>query len=507
MSESLYSTDAARNLLGCLLNKPQILFSGKYDIEREDFKPFLVHYRLMAVIENLAKTGANDIDSMMVDQFIQPYEEVVELFSDNSTLDFIDTIKKKINPDNFEVYYNKVKKLSALRDYRDNGFNIDDIFDVTGNAEKEMGKLDKHTLDDIVNYFDSLNTNIKRKYLKKDASKTYVPKSNRMKKMVESFKENPIQGACLQSSYQTTISNGAIRGHLFLRSGNSGSGKTTITVGDMCYLCATELYNSETEEWEINLNRQGGGLHIHTESDTETEVSVIYLAFIADVSRNKITKGLMTEEEEARVMRATEILEESEIFFEYDPKFTIPSIRENIKHYVDEYNIYAVFMDYFQINGVFNIKLIQECKNYIPDHQALLMLSESTKLMAEEFNVFIMSGTQLNDEIKKANFADESCLSASKAIKNKLDFGCINTYLKPKEIKQIEDYIDKKGIGEHLRPNRVCHIYKGRFNSSGYDRIKVFQFVSLGTGRVVDLFCTNENNEILSIDRTVRASN
>lgn len=504
--DKIYSTEAARNLLGALLNKPQVLLSGKYDITREDFKPFLVHYRLMAVIENLVAEGCAEIDSMMVAQFIEPYEEVVELFNDNNTLEFIDTIKSVINPDNIELYLNKVKKLSALRDYRDEGFNIDEFFDVTKDIEKQIGKIDSVKLEDIVNYFDGKNTRVKRKYCKKDASKTYIPNANRTKNMVLSFKENPIQGACLQSPYQTTISNGALRGHFSIRSGNSGSGKTTIAVGDMCWLCATELYNSETGQWEVNTNRQGGGLHIHTESDTETEVSIIYLACIADVERNKITKGLMTQEEEERVMRAAEILEESEIFFEYDPKFTISSIRENIKEYIDSYNIFAVFFDYMQINGIFNTKLIQELKNYIPDHQALLMLSESLKLMAEELDVFIESGTQLNDEIKKVEFADESCLSASKAIKNKLDFGCISTFLKPKERKQIEQYVDKKGF-EHIRPNRVTHIYKARFDSSDYDRIKVFQYVNLGTGRVIDLFCTNERNELINVPRTVKAPN
>lgn len=506
MSNLIYSVEASRNLLGALLNNPQILLTSKYDITREDFKPFLVHYRLMAVIENLVATGASDIDSMMVSQFVEPYEEVVELFNDNNTFEFIDTIKKMINPSNIEVYYNKVKKLSALRDYKDIGFNIDKYFDVTRDAEEQMGKLDIISLEDIVNHFDGLNTRVKRIYNRKDASKSYIPEANRMKNLVQSFKETPMQGACLQSPYQTTISNGALREHLFLRSGNSGSGKTTVTVGDMCELCATELYNSELGKWKKNLNRQGGGLHIHTESNTETEVSVIYLAYIADVNRSKITKGLMNEDEEERVLRAAEILEESQIMFEYDPKFTIPSIRENIKEYTNNYDIFAVFFDYLSINGKFNVELIKESKSHIPDHQALLTLSEELKHMAEEFKVFIESGTQLNDEVKKVEFADETCLSASKAIKNKIDFGCISTYLKPKEVKQIEQYINKKGL-DIIRPNRCVHVYKSRFGDTGYDRIKIFQYVNLGTGRVKDLFCTDENNNLISIARTVKASN
>ncbi|MGL5692213.1 MAG: DnaB-like helicase C-terminal domain-containing protein, partial [Bacteroidales bacterium] len=376
-------------------------------------------------------------------------------------------------------------------------------FNETKDAQEEMTNVDKLTLEEIVNYFDMKNTELRRKYNKKDASVSYVPEANRLKQLIQSFKENPMMGACLQSHYATTISNGASRGHFSLRSGNSGSGKTTITVADMCELCATEIYNSDKGIWEENQNRQGAGLHIHTESNTETEVSVIYLAYISNVDRNKITQGSMTKEEEERVLRATEILEESQIFFEYDPRFTVSSIRENLKEYVDKYDIFVAFFDYLQVNGVFNVKMIQEMKNFIPDHQALLNLSEEIKLMAEQFNIFIMSGTQCNDNIKTADFCDESCLSASKAIKNKIDFGCISTYLKPKEIKQVEEYIEKRGFG-NLRPNRVCHVYKGRFNSTGYEKIKIFQHVFLGTGRVIDLFCTDENNELIKIKKTMK---
>lgn len=500
--DKLYSLDASRNLLGCLLLNPQILQTNRYDISREDFKPFLVHYRLMAVIENLSAEGAGEIDSYMVSQFVEPYEEIKELFMDNNTFSFCDIIKTMVSADNIEVYYNKVKKLSALRDYRDSGFDIDLFFDETKDEVEQMANLDRVTMDDIINHYDSLNTRVKRKYATKDVSQSYKPSVDKIVNMIASFKESPLMGACLQSSYITTISKGALRGRFFLRSGNSGSGKTTITVGDMCYLCATELYNKELGVWEKNLNRQGGGLHIHTESNTETEVQTIYLAYIADVDRNKITDGRLSKEEEERILRAAEILVESEIYFEYDPKFTIPSIRENIKEYVNNYNVFSVFFDYLQINNSFNVKLIEEYKNFIPDHQALLLLSESCKLMAEEFDVFVMSGTQLNDEIKKVEFADESCLSASKAIKNKLDFGCISTYLKPKELKQIEPYLEKRGFN-NLKPNRVSHIYKARFGATGYDKIKVYHYVNLGTGKLIDMFATDENNNLLTIAKTI----
>lgn len=501
--DKLFSMDASRNLIGCLLNNPKILLSGKYNITRECFKPSLFLYRLCAVIENLAKDGAEDIDGMMVDQFVKPYEEIVELFDDNNMLEFVTTIKELVNAENIELYYNTVKKYEALRDYRDEGSNIDEIFDVNGSETEEVAKLERLSLDDIVNYFDGKNTKVKKKYVKIGASIDYKPSAEKVKKMVRGFKETPLQGACLQSPYLTTLFNGASRGNLHLRGGNSGSGKTTLTVGDVCCLCAKEYYDTEKQEWIINNNRQGGGLHIHSESDTEKEVMTIYLAYISGVPRNKITKGLLDDEEDERVMKACEILEDSEIFFVYDPKFTLPSIRESIKEYSSQYDIFAVFFDYLAPNGCLSSQMIAEYKNFIPDHQVLLMASEALKLYAEEFDVYICTGMQLNDTIKTIEFADESTLSASKAVKNKLDGGCIVTYPKKKELKEVQSLLEKRGFGEKLKPNRVAHMFKGRFNSTGYDRVKIFQCADLGTGRVIDLFCTDEHNNFINIDKTM----
>ncbi|MGL5691554.1 MAG: hypothetical protein ACRDD8_12150, partial [Bacteroidales bacterium] len=62
------------------------------------------------------------------------------------------------------------------------------------------------------------------------------------------------------------------------------------------------------------------------------------------------------------------------------------------------------------------------------------------------------------------------------------------------------------GFKEHLKPNRVTHVFKGRFNSTGYDKIKIFSHVNLSTGLVVDLFCTDENNELINIKKTIKYS-
>ena len=73
---------------------------------------------------------------------------------------------------------------------------------------------------------------------------------------------------------------------------------------------------------------------------------------------------------------------------------------------------------------------------------------------------------------------------------------------KPKEIESTRPMWTKDRFGVPIEPNNVCHIIKGR--SSKYPKyIKVFQKIELGTGRTIDLFCTDKNNNPIKVDKMI----
>lgn len=79
----------------------------------------------------------------------------------------------------------------------------------------------------------------------------------------------------------------------------------------------------------------------------------------------------------------------------------------------------------------------------ISEPNALLHFSNQLKMIAEEYNIAMATSMQLNDNYKTAEIIDESCLYSSKAVKTKLDNGCITTYPREKDIKQVDGLISK----------------------------------------------------------------
>lgn len=130
----IYDRVSASILLAMLMNNPAILYNPRYKLSRKDFTPMLFHYYLFGCIENIACTGVEEIDANAITAFItssEKYKEQYQVLKDNDYVDFIGQYKEIVaNGDKTaEFYYNNVKKYSLVRDYKDKGFNIADIYD------------------------------------------------------------------------------------------------------------------------------------------------------------------------------------------------------------------------------------------------------------------------------------------------------------------------------------------------------------------------------------------
>ena len=134
--------------------------------------------------------------------------------------------------------------------------------------------------------------------------------------------------------------------------------------------------------------------------------------------------------------------------------------------------------------------------------QVLLYLATELKTMAEDMNVGILTNQQLNDSWKTLSFIDETALAGSKASKNKIDFGSIlapTSYLR-KDMKQIEPYLKRSGVGNNRQPMpNICEfIIKSRYGIYGDKRLKLWSYFDRGTFQRHDYFVTDDENNVLS---------
>ena len=142
------------------------------------------------------------------------------------------------------------------------------------------------------------------------------------------------------------------------------------------------------------------------------------LSAVSGVDNNKILNGQLSKEEKNRVIKAGDILTQSQILICDMPDFTSKSIERKIKSAVEGMGVENVVFDYMQLNA----SLAEEFKQRnggVPSREDLVVRSLATdlKAYAEKYNVRMITSSQLNGNEKTMDCPDESCLSSAKSIK------------------------------------------------------------------------------------------
>ncbi|MFE7084625.1 hypothetical protein ACFU89_34800, partial [Priestia megaterium] len=131
----------------------------------------------------------------------------------------------------------------------------------------------------------------------------------------------------------------------------------------------------------------------------------------------------------------------------------------------------------------------------------LLLMADKLKALCNEYDVFMMSATQLNGEWKDAWLKglqiDANYLRGSKAIADKTDVAMIILPLSKKEKEAASD-IMKNGFGYKM-PNFVVHVFKNRGNK--HDKLKIFTYINMDIMRTEDCFTTNIDNELITVEK------
>jgi len=116
----------------------------------------------------------------------------------------------------------------------------------------------------------------------------------------------------------------------------------------------------------------------------------------------------------------------------------------------------------------------------------LMMLSNTLKEIAADYNIFMLSGTQVNRGWEKRHFRNENNIAGSKAIADKTDFGMIATRISDEEFESIGTLIKEKDLE---MPNIVIDIYKNR--RGRIVNAKLFRKFDYGTCRAKDIIMTD----------------
>lgn len=481
--------------LGAIISDPTIL--DEYSFDKEDFaEPF--YTLIYSVVYNLYNSGINVIDNFSIDSYISNYKEQYRLFNDNQGLDYVTNIVELYQKENFSYFYKRLKKFSCLRYWESKGFDTRKLYDSTiaepSAQEKEMLKLDNMTVDDMIDIMDETMINEAKMKFSSNTSHIGQLAGKGLKELKESFKETPDYGLPLQSPILSTIARGCRLKKLYLRSSNSGGGKTRTGLADMAGIAIPYKYNLKTKEWEYT-GFSEPVLMISTELEIP-EIQTIIAAYISGVNESHIRDGVYLPGEEERVDQAIKYIETSPFYIEFIPDFGIAEIEQLVRKYKREKSVYHFFFDYVHMSNKLIIEVATMSSGMkLREDQILFLFIDTLKNLCNKLGIFMLSSTQLNGTYKDSAEKDETMLRGAKNMADRIDMGEISLMPSPAEQKMLEKITHNMVACPEI--NLIRHIYKLRGNK--WSKIKVCQHVDLGTGRTTDVFVLNRDNVLIDI--------
>ena len=480
-----------QQILGCLLKAPQYLSEiDKYNLTTVDFPTRFERY-IFGAIQGLYFNGAKKISAFDIENYLSSNEAALKCFQNNNGIEYLQDIIEFVDEDNFDYYYDKLKKINLLRDLKKMGIDISDYYaeDLTKkNAYEINAAFEKLDSKDIIDSLKSKLLKVENEYIKNDVTETRSAAEG-IDELLINIQENiGMIGMPLQGKIFNEVVSGARKGKFYLRSGGSGVSKTRQAVGDACYLAYPMRYNQETCEWEQTGNNEKI-LYIATEQNFD-EIQMMILAYLTGINEDRFKYGLFNDRERDTIKKANWIIQKYNENFNIVrmPNPTISLVKNIVRENCLIRNVEYIFYDYIFISP----SLLNEFKGFnLRNDEVLLMFSTALKDLAVEQNVFMMSSTQLNAKgDDNSNIRNEASLAGGRATINKADIGAIMARPTKEELEFLKsDEMIQSGIVLDIEPNLVTDIYKirsGRFTQS-----RIWSYIDLGTLRKEDLFITD----------------
>lgn len=483
----LSDKNAVLQVIGSLMKKPSLLSEkDKYNLQPNDFESRFERYIFIAIL-NSYNNGAQTLSEIDIDNYLMEHKDQYLLFQQNNGISYLQDALDMSTPENFEYYYNRIKKFNCLKDLKKSGFDISEFYEENELNPKQFEinqRFETLKPKDIFNGLKRRIYKVEGEYVEGDASIT-TDVSVGIDELLEKLKNSPDAGARFQGKYFNTVTRGARKGKYYIVSFPSGGGKTRLLLGEACYLAFPMRYSWESMEWKITGNSEKT-LFIATEQ-TKEEIQTMIVAYLTGINEDVILYGHFTKEQQTIIEEAKEVIKKykNNLMIVQIPMPSVEIVKSVVRQNCIINDIKNVFFDYIFSNPA----LLNEFRDLkIREDVALLMLSTALKDLAVEQDIFMMSATQVNSsqDTNEKGIKNQNSIRGSKSIVDKADIAMIGSLVPDDQRDQIAPYVAKYGM-----PTQVYDVYKVRRGK--WTNLKIWSNVDLGTCRRSDVFVTDSN--------------
>ena len=484
-------------VIGCVYKTPQLLdYSDKYVLTEEDF-PDQFHKIVFGVAFKLHELGSEKITLNNVLDYLSSRPKSEATFIKQKGEEWLIKAVENAQPESFDYYYNRVKKMTLLRAFDYYGIDVTDIYDPdniidTKKKQLQEDQLDNATLEELAQKVQNKIDKIRAEFVDDEWGEAKQAGEG-IDELIDTLKETPDVGVPLYGPLINTVTRGARLGKFYLRSAATGIGKTRSMIADICYIACNRIYD-DVFGW-IKNGTSEPALFIATEQDL-SEIQTMMLAFLSNVNEEHIMNGKYVGDEEDRVREAARIIKDSPLYVEVLPDFSLQDVENKIKKNIRDHDVKYVGFDYIHSS----LKILAEITRRaggvrLREDNILFMLSARLKDICNQYNIFILSSTQLNGLYTEADTPDQNLLRGAKSIADRCDWGGILLSVTNEDLENLGQILTNNAFST---PSIKLSIYKNR--RGRYKGIYLWCKADLGTCRIQPMFATTYSYEIVQID-------
>lgn len=499
MKSSKYIDISSINqIIGCIYNNPQILEAeDKYFFDESDFVEDL-HKIIFGTMYNLHQHGAKEITLESIEDYLEQRPKSKAEYKLKKGNEYLLKCAEMCKDTAFDYYYNRMKKMTLFRAYESVGLDLSWLYDPDNvmdskKLQEQNDWVDNTSLVEIADTIDNKINEIRYKCVD-NTTVGGVQAGDGIVELIEGLKEAPEIGYPLFGPFTNTVVRGARLKKFYLRSAATGVGKTRSMIADACYIGCGQMYDKNSNKW-ITIGAPQGVMYIATEQDL-SEIQTMMVAFISAVDEEHILSGEYYAGEWERVVKATQILKQSKIYFEYLPDFSLQDIENTIKRGIREHNVQYIFHDYLHTS----MKILEEITKRsggvrLREDNILFMISIRLKDLCNQYGVFILTATQLNADYVESDTPDQNLLRGAKSIADKIDVGMIMLETTQKDRESLQELVDRSGFE---MPQVKISVYKNR--RGRWKGVYLWCKADRGICRIEPVFVTKWNYELCEIE-------
>ena len=386
-------------LVGLFWQYPEfyVLYSNDKVSTKSFLNPIWQFY--FGVGRTLADKGLQVFDDIVTFRAVKECgkEDTFKEFNGYTTIkEIMDEVKD--SKDNFEGYFQQVRKYSVIKD----------LIGLMGmRVVAQEGKYNYRVMsaDQIYLYWlDKMNQIVKDIDNKYDES--FLLQG--IEESIRLWDEQPSIGLpYYQSKHLTKITTGWDYGNVYIHGGFSGKGKTSLTVNKVVMSCI-----EHKEKLLVIANEQS-----IEEFKKLLLVTAMGVGTRDGFNRQRLQEGKFTDEERTKLRKAAEWLKnlcdnEKTILFVFMESYTIDNIRKVLTHYANR-GYRRVIIDTGKPGD--NAGDTQRWERFADDMKEIYKMSRPN---AGGLNLAIWVNVQLADSARNQRFLDEFALADSKKIKN-----------------------------------------------------------------------------------------